>query len=188
MIKPNLIFSHDWHVQPNCQRSLRVIRLSGTLLDRGPGCYAKVSSNLLRSLKIAFHRDYQHFCANFLKLSDFQLHVKANPHLRKGPETRCWRALPRFADSRDPSGKVLPGKLRTAQNIKQLPAKYARADRARRRIFPLGNAMACSLRDSLQRFRGSCLTCPNEPASHFPHRAGHTATGRLHCSSATFQD
>ena len=29
MIKPNLIFSHDWHVQPYCQRSLRVIRLSG---------------------------------------------------------------------------------------------------------------------------------------------------------------
>jgi hypothetical protein len=23
MIKPNLIFSHNWHVQPNCQRSLR---------------------------------------------------------------------------------------------------------------------------------------------------------------------
>ena len=28
-IKPNLIASHDWHVQPICQRSLRVIRLSG---------------------------------------------------------------------------------------------------------------------------------------------------------------
>jgi hypothetical protein len=36
MIKPNLIFSHDWHVQPNCQRSLRAFRLSGALLDRGP--------------------------------------------------------------------------------------------------------------------------------------------------------
>ena len=29
MIKPNSITSHDWHVQPICQRSLRVIRLSG---------------------------------------------------------------------------------------------------------------------------------------------------------------
>jgi hypothetical protein len=36
MIKPNLIFSHNWHVQPNCQRSLRAFRLSGALLDRGP--------------------------------------------------------------------------------------------------------------------------------------------------------
>jgi hypothetical protein len=31
LIKPNLIASHDWHVQPNCQRSLRATRLSGTL-------------------------------------------------------------------------------------------------------------------------------------------------------------
>jgi len=36
MIEPNPITSHDWHVQPICQRSLRVVRLSGTLLDRGP--------------------------------------------------------------------------------------------------------------------------------------------------------
>ena len=28
LIKPNLITSHDWHVQPICQRSLRAIRLS----------------------------------------------------------------------------------------------------------------------------------------------------------------
>ena len=36
MIEPNPITSHDWHVQPICQRSLRVVRLSGSLLDRGP--------------------------------------------------------------------------------------------------------------------------------------------------------
>ncbi len=35
---------------------------------------------------------------------------------------------------------------------------------------------------------GSNLTRPSEPASHFPHWAGHTATGRLHCSSTTFQE
>jgi len=38
MIKPNLIDSHDWHVQPYCQRSLRVVRLSGSLTDRGSNC------------------------------------------------------------------------------------------------------------------------------------------------------
>jgi hypothetical protein len=42
MIKPNLICSHNWHVQPCCQRSLRAVRLSGALLDRGPGCDARV--------------------------------------------------------------------------------------------------------------------------------------------------
>ena len=31
MIKSNLIVSHDWHVQPSCQRSLRAFRLSETL-------------------------------------------------------------------------------------------------------------------------------------------------------------
>jgi len=36
MTEPNSITSHDWHVQPICQRSLRVVRLSGTLWDRGP--------------------------------------------------------------------------------------------------------------------------------------------------------
>jgi hypothetical protein len=42
MIKPNLIKSHDWHVQPICQRSLRVVRLSGALWIEAqavtPGC------------------------------------------------------------------------------------------------------------------------------------------------------
>ena len=31
MIKPNLIPSHDWHVQPICQRSFRLVRLSGAV-------------------------------------------------------------------------------------------------------------------------------------------------------------
>jgi hypothetical protein len=35
MIKPNLIVSHDWHIQSNCQRSFRTVRLSGAPLDRG---------------------------------------------------------------------------------------------------------------------------------------------------------
>ena len=35
MTEPNPITSHDWHVQPICQRSLRVVRLSGTPWDRG---------------------------------------------------------------------------------------------------------------------------------------------------------
>jgi len=48
MIKPNLIFSHDWHVQPNCQRSLKALRLSGAFFGSRLGIYSKLSSNLLR--------------------------------------------------------------------------------------------------------------------------------------------
>ena len=47
LIKPNLIASHDWHVQPICQRSLRVIRLSGTLGIEVRTC-VRLSSNLVR--------------------------------------------------------------------------------------------------------------------------------------------
>jgi hypothetical protein len=53
LIKPNLITSHDWHVQPNCQRSLRVIRLSGPLGSR-PGLASGTSSNLMRPALISF--------------------------------------------------------------------------------------------------------------------------------------
>src|SRR5579863_7241492 len=42
MTEPNSITSHDWHVQPICQRSLRVVRLSGTPMDRGPDFHPAV--------------------------------------------------------------------------------------------------------------------------------------------------
>ena len=42
MIEPNPITSHDWHVQPICQRSLRVVLLSGTPMDRGPDFHPAV--------------------------------------------------------------------------------------------------------------------------------------------------
>ena len=48
LIKPNLIASHDWHVQPICQRSLRVIRLSGTPWIEVRTC-VRLSSNLMRN-------------------------------------------------------------------------------------------------------------------------------------------
>jgi hypothetical protein len=77
MIKPNLIFSHDWHVQPSCQRSLRLIRLSGAVWIEAQAC-AGVSSNLLRSPYSAPKSSYRRFCANLLKLSEFYLQVKLN--------------------------------------------------------------------------------------------------------------
>jgi hypothetical protein len=47
----------------------------------------------------------------------------------------------------------------------------------------------CSLRDSLQGIRGTCLTCPNEPASlslagWLPNRTG--PLQKLHCLKTTF--
>jgi hypothetical protein len=67
MIKPNLIYSHNWHVQPSFQRSVRALRLSGTLWDRGPGCDAKVSSNLLRSTEFALTEPLRRFLRELAK-------------------------------------------------------------------------------------------------------------------------
>jgi hypothetical protein len=85
-------------------------------------------------------------------------------------------------------------KERTAQNIKERPAKNTRAARARERISLSGHAIngfvrlvLCGipyrgLRVATKRFH----LYPNEPASHFPQRAGSTATGRLHCCLCNF--
>ena len=50
MIKPNSITSHDWHVQPICQRSLRTARLSGAPFgSKPPCCYTGRVLELLRA-------------------------------------------------------------------------------------------------------------------------------------------
>jgi len=84
MIKPNPIFSHDWHVQPNCQRSLRAFRLSGALLDRGPavtpGC-----PRTCCACRSAFNCTCRRFCANLSNISNFKPHVKPNFFVRPRP-------------------------------------------------------------------------------------------------------
>jgi len=126
MIKPNSITSHDWHVQPICQRSLRVVRLSGTLLDRGPGCYAKVSSNLLRSLDFCTLQQSSAFLREPSKVIEVLSPVKAYFQARH-------------------EGDFSVQKLRTAQNIKQRPAKNLPEPLGLTGDQLLGLAMACSL-------------------------------------------
>jgi hypothetical protein len=85
MIKPNSIFSHDWHVQPNCQRSLRTLRLSGALLDRGPdvtpGCPRTCCAG-----RLAFDRLPGVFCANFLNLLELNLPCQARSFSPRPPQ------------------------------------------------------------------------------------------------------
>jgi hypothetical protein len=78
MIKPNLIASHDWHVQPICQRSLRAIRLSETPWIEGRTC-VRLSSNLVRNTDFpGLQSRLQRFGANFSRLSNKQDPVKLN--------------------------------------------------------------------------------------------------------------
>jgi hypothetical protein len=77
MIKPNLIFSHDWHVQPNCQRSLRDIHLSGALWDRGSAL--RLSCPRTRcACQCALNNTLWLFCGNLPNISEFVHPVKLN--------------------------------------------------------------------------------------------------------------
>ena len=60
IVKPKTSsYSHDWHVLPDCQRSVAGDRLSGPLGSRNPQLSC-VSSNLLRCFK-RIYRDYLSF-------------------------------------------------------------------------------------------------------------------------------
>src|ERR1700733_1643838 len=111
MIKPNLIGSHDWHVQPSCQRSFDGPP-KRCRLDRGLSSNAQVSPNLLRCWFFAYLRP-----------------------------PAFWRELFEVielpAPCQDESGATLPipSGHRAAQNIKEQPAQRACATKARERSF-----------------------------------------------------
>jgi hypothetical protein len=104
MIKPNLIPSHDWHVQPICQRSLRLIRLSGPFGSR-PWVLPQGVLELVALAKSASYGIHRHFCANLLNLSNFHLHVKLNLFLAPGRSNSLLADSPWAAKSRL-AGKV----------------------------------------------------------------------------------
>ncbi len=135
-IKPNPIASHDWHVQPICQRSFGLIRLSGTLGDRGPGCDAGVSSNLLRLPDSAFDRIHRRFCANLLKLPDFHIRVKLNRPSTGGRSNSMLAVVPRVRISTGREGKSPIPRRRATQISKIDRQKNTRAARAHRRKTP----------------------------------------------------
>ena len=134
LIKPNLIASHDWHVQPICQRSLRMIRLSGILWDRGSDCDARVVLEL--DALAGFCRlncGYRRFCANFLRLSKFRLSVKLKFDFFFVPRELLFPAIHRHfhyvelhsSSASKPIQKVEAQRAagRAAQNLKQRPAQ-----------------------------------------------------------------
>jgi hypothetical protein len=130
MIKPNSITSHDWHVQPICQRSFRVDRLSGLLWIEAQA-FTGVSSNLLRSPISACKCGDRRFCANLLNLSKFDFHVNLDFPLFPlgyGPArlTSSLRTVHRNSNSGN-TGKQLPCSKASHS------AKYQRSTR---QIFP----------------------------------------------------
>jgi hypothetical protein len=175
MIKPNLITSHDWHVQPICQRSLWAIRLSGALLDRGPSCYAGVSSNLLRTSISAFFRIRRCFCANLLNLSNFHLSVKLYYFLRLRPHKLVVGGCSSIAITSCRKRKFRSETSHCAQNLSKNGQQSSLEPLGLTGDNLLGRAMACSLRDSQQGLKGYASlhlaqqTCFPLPSSGRPH-------------------
>ena len=148
MIEPNPIASHDWHVQPICQRSLRVVRLSGT-----PWIEARTRARIV--LELDAHRLVSPLAQRtsaFLREPFKVIKVQVAGQGKNPPEP-LW--ITRFA---------LRKKSKSGQQESLEPLGLA-GDQ-----LP-GHAMACSLWDSLQGFNGAKMhhVRPYEPASHFPH-------------------
>jgi hypothetical protein len=188
MIKPNLIFSHNWHVQPNCQRSLRAFRLSGALLDRGPVSYTRLSSNLLRLLTSRLTAVVSVFARTFQTYRRSEPLSSPHFHFAEAAPTRCWRCLLACEFYVGSTGTELLFSSVAQRKISNIdPTEPLVAHRS----FLLGHAMACSLRDSLQGLQGLLphLTQRTSITTSFPlPSTGQAvqATGRLYRSSATF--
>ena len=116
IIKPKTSsYSHDWHVLPDCQRSVAGDRLSGPLGSRNPQLSC-VSSNLLRCFLRIYRRyrffgsvstDYFPFCS--------ALRTAQNLKDRRKPHMAFWWAL-------CPGGGIFPRLAMDCSLWKVLPS------------------------------------------------------------------
>ena len=116
----------------NLSKILAAFRLSGALLDRGPGCYAGVSSNLLRSPDMRltacagiFARTFQSYRTFASLSSSISIFARGRPNLLSADRSSA-------ANSDLPGSRASIQRHRTARNIKERPEKRTRADGARR--------------------------------------------------------
>jgi hypothetical protein len=163
-------------------------------LDRGPDCVVRVSSNLLRSANFSLFSGHRHFCANLLNLSKFRCRVK--PRFRGNQDYNSSSAAGRFSClfDRHSGGSIHPQKVALRKNFKQQPALIASRISRAQEDSPPGSCngfVLCGIP-----YRGWMLKSLIRPTNRLPtslysslaalERAGPKATGRLHCSSATF--
>ena len=125
MIKPNLIASHDWHVQPICQRSLRVIRLSGALWIEAqavtPGCPRTCCARRISALlphPPAFLREPS-------KIIEILVSLSSSIFSSLEAASNSWLAVSSPGCGLNwPEEEEIPSqKHRAAQNIKERPAR-----------------------------------------------------------------
>ena len=190
MIKPNLIASHDWHVQPFCQRSLRLIRLSGAVWIEAqtvtPECPRTCCAR-----RICVLQHLPAFLREPFKITKLSPSSQARSFLRLRPlKLVVGGQVPRCEFRPTEKGKVT-FKSVAQRKISKSGQQNAPEPIGLAGVQLLGRAMACSLRDSLQGFRGTRLRTSPDPTNQLPtslNGAGQTATGRLHCSSRTSKE
>src|SRR5208283_2683117 len=138
---------------------VRTFRLSGALLDRGPG-FRRSVLELVALANSAYNRSHRRFCANLLMISKFCLHVNLPlsslfPHPRPpkpvvgGYSSNANLVWP---TEEPPVRRIAQRKLSKSDQTKS-PEPLGLAG-----VRLLGHAMACSLRDSLQGLRGCTTT------------------------------
>ena len=147
-----------------------------------------VSSNLLRLPISRFDCAYRHFCANFLTISKPTYSVKPTRHFRRRPLQHHVDGCSSVANGGRLQPKGVLRQFRAAHKYQTTASDTARASEARGRYSPGSCNGLFSVGFPTGALGILTLTRPNEPAPHFPSRAGHAATGRLHCSLATFKE
>jgi hypothetical protein len=158
------------------------------LLDRGPGCYARVSSNLLRPAGISHLSGHRHFCANLLNLSKFRCPVK--PRFCVNQDSNFSSSAGRFTCLFDRhSGEVSrPQKVALRKISKSDRHQMPSATKAHERAFLSGHAMVL-FSAGFPTGAGCALRLLSALRTGFPlpHSGQATkATGRLHCYFCNF--
>jgi hypothetical protein len=156
-IKPNPIASHDWHVQPICQRSLRLVRLSGPFGSRP----RPLRQGVLELVALADFCLLQHppaFLREPSKLIELSPSCQARPIFAPRPLKLDVGGRFLGCDLR-PAGKgAIPFRNVAQRKISKSDQQNAPEPMGLAGAELPGLAMACSLWDSLQGFRGACLT------------------------------
>ena len=151
---------------------------------------SELSSNLLRPAEFSLSSGLRHFCANLLNLSKFRCRVK--PRFCWNQDCNCSSTAGRFSClfDRHKGGYFPAAEGRTAQKFQTTTSdKSPRAFRAHKRTRLLGHAMGLFSAGFPTGARGADTATSNNPTNRLPtsHLGQATsATGRLHCSSATF--
>ncbi len=163
MIKPNLIVSHDWHVQPFCQRSLRLIRLSGAVWIEAqavkPGCPRTRCAGrcgLVRHHAAFLREPFKTTKLPCWRQAQSVLGLRPVQHVVGGKFSR--RSAGREAKRSIESRRTFHSEVSRSAKYQRATSKTRPSRQGSQELNSWVLQWLCSLRDSLQGYRGYSLT------------------------------